>query len=179
MVSPDAIAPDFGGLEEGTKLICQIDQGGHRCGDIRDDTGFLRWRYASCRNAERWSLKNPFSKWDFVVVEAHTNTEIIIRRASFIPPVFKIIEANRVVGSIRLLSLLRNRYSITISGITWTFCMPLFTILFYANSRDGTEMWVEVGPTERQWNILVEPGVAQARLIAALAFIHNERYSYG
>ena len=76
--------------------------------------------------------------------------------------------------------MLRNKYSISIDDVkTWTFRMPLFTIFFFGESKEGAEIWVRVGPSERQWIILIKPGVVQRPLGAALAFVHNERYFRG
>ena len=57
--------------------------------------------------------------------------------------------------------------------------MPLYTILFFGDSAAGIEIWVEVGPSEKEWSILIKPGVPPRVLVAVLAFIHNERYFYG
>jgi hypothetical protein len=79
-----------------------------------------------------------------------------------------------------MISVFRNKYSISIHGVTsWAFHMPLFTVLFYGESSAGDEFWVSVGPSEREWNILIKPGANTAGLLASLAFIHNERYFYG
>jgi cell division protein FtsW (lipid II flippase) len=120
-------------------------------------------------------LKRP----DFFVTELDTKDEVIIRKASYIPSVFNIIEGGRTVGTITMLSILRNKYSISIDDVTWTFHMPLFTIFFFGKSKKGAEIWVRIGPSERQWNILIKPGVVQRPLVAALALIHNERYFRG
>jgi len=117
---------------------------------------------------------------DFLVTELAAKIEIIIRRASLIPSVFNILEGGRTVGEIRMLSVLRNKYSILIDDSkSWTFRMPLFTIFFFGESEKGADIWVRLGPSERHWNILIRPGVVQRPLVAALAFIHNERYFRG
>jgi hypothetical protein len=33
--------------------------------------------------------------------------------------------------------------------------------------------------SESKWSILIRPGVERAELVAALAFIHRERWFYG
>jgi hypothetical protein len=175
-----ATAPDEGCIAQGTKILCQIHRGASsRSGELRDEQGNIRGRYGRNGTVSRWGLRNPFKKPDFGVVEPDAR-ELIIRRVSFIPPVFNIIDADRVIGTIKMLSVFRNKYSISIDGATsWTFRMPLFTILFFGESSAGAEIWVHVGPSEREWNILIKPGVNTTGLVAALAFIHNERYFYG
>ena len=55
--------------------------------------------------------------------------------------------------------------------------MPLFTNAFFGQATSETEIWAMVGP-QRQWNILLKPKV-EAWPLAALAFIHDERFFYG
>ena len=83
-----------------------------------------------------------------------------------------------MIGTIRMLSIFRTEYSISIGVNSWKFRMPLFTILFFGESGVGCEIWVRVGPSEKEWSVLMKPGIAQQCLVAALAFIHNERYFY-
>jgi hypothetical protein len=175
-----AIAPDEECIAQGTKLLCQIHRGASsRSGELRDEQGNIRGRYGRSGTVSRWGLSNPFKQPDFAIVERDAR-ELIIRRVSFIPAVFNIIEAERVIGTIKMISMFRNKYSISIEGVkAWTFRMPLFSILFFGESSAGAEIWVHVGPSEREWNILIKPGVNTTALVAALAFIHNERYFYG
>ena len=84
-----------------------------------------------------------------------------------------------VVGRIRMLSILRNKYMIEIDGADpLTFRMPLFTMRFWGGSPMGAEIWVSVGPSKMEWNILVRPGINDRYLVPALAFIHNEWWNY-
>jgi len=72
-------------------------------------------------------------------------------------------------------SMFRNKYSVSIAGVnSWTFRMRLFTIRFYGVSSAGAEIWVVVGPSKMEWNILIKAGVKERPLVAALAFIHTE-----
>ena len=76
-------------------------------------------------------------------------------------------------------SLFRIKYSIDIQGAgSWTFRLPLFTVQFRGDSQAGTDVWVIVGPSKMEWNILIRPGTNDLRLLAALAFIHNEWWNY-
>jgi len=171
--------PDDECIAKGTKLLCQIERGPiRRHGEVRDEQGNLRWRYAPRANPSGRSVGNPLNKPDFVVAEPDGNDGTIIRRVSFIPSTFDIVEAGGVIGTIRMLSMFRNAYSISVGPNTWTFRMPLFRVLFFGESVAGFEIWVQVGPSEREWSILIKPGLAQRSLVAALAFIHNERYYY-
>ena len=147
---------------------------------MRDEQGVIRWRCAFRKNSSSRGWGNPFNKPDFVIAEPGAKDEVIVRRASFILPVFSIIESDRIIGTIRLRSMLRNKYSISIDGVnSWTFRMPLFSTGFYGVSSAGAEIWVVVGPSKMEWNILIRAGVKEWPLVAALAFIHNEWWNYG
>jgi len=176
-----AIAPNEEWVASGTKLPCQIDRGAAgRSGTVRDEKGVIRWRYAFRKNASGRGSWNPFNKPDFVIAEPEAKDEVIIRRVSFIPPVFNIIDASTIIGGIRMCSMFRNKYSISVHGVnSWTFHMPLFTIRFYGVSSAGAEIWIVVGPSKMDWNILIRAGVKERPLVAALAFIHNEWWHYG
>lgn len=79
-----------------------------------------------------------------------------------------------------MLSIFRNKYAVDIDGVdSWTFRMPLFTIRFFGDSREGVGIWVAVWPSMMQWNILIKAGVEEWPLLAALAFIHTEWWNYG
>lgn len=176
-----AAAPDEECIAHGHKFLCQIDRGmdGH-CGAIMDEHGVIRWRYGIRKNASARRLGNPFNKPDFVMTDPDGRDEIVIRRASFIPPVFSIIEAGRVVGRVRMRSLFRNKYAIEIDRVnSWTFRMPLFTIRFFGDSSAGVEIWVAVGPSKKDWNVLIKRDAMAWPLLAALAFIHVESWNYG
>jgi hypothetical protein len=175
-----AVIPDEECIEHGTKLLSQIHRGASsRDGEMRDELDNVRYRYERRASRFGWGFGNPFRKPDFVLSEPSDKEETIIRRVSFVPPVFNIVEASAVIGTIRMLSMFRNKYSISIDGVkSWTFRMPLFTVLFFGESDAGAEIWVRVGPSVREWNILIKPGITRRPLIAALAFIHHERYFY-
>jgi hypothetical protein len=173
-----AVAPDKDCIEHGEKLFCLIHRGASsRDGEVRDEQGTVRWRFGIRANPSNWGLGNPLKKPDFVLSEPDQKNETIIRRASFVPSVFKILEAGELIGTVRMQSVFLNQYSISIVGVdTWTFRMPLYTIFFFGESRAGCEIWVRVGPSEKEWNLLIKAGVTRRPLVAALAFIHNERY---
>jgi hypothetical protein len=140
----------------------------------------IRWRYAFRKNASGRVPRNPFNKPDFVIAEPDAKDELIIRRASFIPPVFNIIEADRIIGAVKTRSFFRNQYSIPVGGTNlWIFRMPLFTIRFYGESSGVPEIWVVVGPSGTEWTILMKEGVKERPLVVALALIHNEQWHYG
>jgi|SRR5579872_1191346 len=180
-IKSKAIGPDDLCIEKGTKLLCEIYKGySRRDGEMRDEVNQSRWQFRRNKATFRSLLRHPLKRPDFVATEQDNKDEVVIRRGSLIPSVFNIIERGRTVGTIRMVSMLRNKYSISIDGgKTWTFRMPLFTILFFGESKEAAEIWVRVGPSERHWNILIRPGVVQRPLVAALAFIHNERYFRG
>jgi hypothetical protein len=176
------LVPDKECLAHGAKYVCQIERGGNgRNGVVRDDQGTIRWRYGTRENwpPGRW-VENPFHKLDFVIsAEGEPKDELVIRRISFLPSAFKIIEGGNTVGTIRMRSLLRIRYAIEIQGAEpLTLRLPLFTVRFWGGSADGPTTWVLVGPSKMQWNVLIRPGINDRPLIAAIAFIHNEWWNY-
>lgn len=174
------VAPDEESVAHSNKFRCQIDRGadGHS-GAVLDDKDIIRWRYGTRNDASASRQGNPFNKPDFVIAEPDSRGEVIIRRASFIPSVFIIIEASRIIGSVRMCSMFRNKYAIDIDGVnSWTFHMPLFTVRFFGDSSAGVEIWVAVGPSMMGWNILIKNGAKEWPLLAALAFIHTEWWNY-
>jgi hypothetical protein len=154
----------------------QEQQGGS--GAVSDQHGFICWRYGLHRTRHSWTLGNPLRKPDFVFFERDERDALKIRRVSLFPSVFNLLEEGNLIGTVRMSSVLRNRYSIELDGVKWTFHMPLYTIYFSGESRTGTEVWVAMGPRESQWNILLAPGLPERSFAAILAFIHNERYFY-
>lgn len=175
------IAPSEEDAARGIKVRSLIDRGadGHS-GAVRDEQGAVRWRYEVRNNSSGRHPGNPFNKPDFVLADPDSRDELIIRRTSFVPSVFNIMEAGRVIGRIRMRSMFRNKYSIDVDGMnSWTFRMPLFTVRFFGDSRAGTEIWVAVGPSKMEWNILIKPDVKERPLVAALTFIHTEWWNYG
>lgn len=176
-----AVAPDEECVAQGHKFHCQIDPGveGHS-GAVMDEHGVIRWRYGIRKNASTRRLRNPFNKPDFVIADPEGRVEVVIRRASFIPPVFNIIEAGRVIGRVSMRSPFRNKYEIEIDRVnSWTFRMPLFTIRFFGDSSAGVEIWVAVGPSKKEWSVLIKRDAREWPLLAALAFIHVESWNYG
>jgi hypothetical protein len=175
-----ALGPDERCLTEGGKYLCQIHRGGDgHAGVVRDERGNTRWKYGIRVNASRHSIQNPFNKPDFVFAEPSGENEIIIRRVSFIPSAFTLVEAGESIGRIRLTTPLRNRYEIVLADSPpLTFRMPLFTVRFWGGSQSGSVIWVVVGPSKMEWSILVKQGLDDRRLIAALSFIHGEWWNY-
>jgi hypothetical protein len=168
-------------IAHGHKIFSQIDRGasGHS-GTLMDEKGVVRWRYGTRKNTAANRLANPFNKSDFLVVDPNGTDQIVIRRASFIPPVFNIVRAGTIIGRLKMRSLFRNKYSIEIDQVnTWTFRMPLFTVRFFGESGAGPEIWVVVGPSKMEWGILIAAAAGEWPLIAALAFIHVEAWNYG
>jgi hypothetical protein len=126
-------APDEECIEEGAKYVHRIGRG---WAEVRDENEVVRWRYDVRRRRSNWGWRNPFNKPEFRFGGPEGVIQVVIRRASFLPPVFEIVRCDSVVGRIRMISPLRNRYRIEIGAIDkWTFVMPLFTILFYGKSR--------------------------------------------
>lgn len=168
-------------MAHGAKYYCQIDRGCRgRSGRISDEQGVVRWLYGVRSHPSGRGWANPFNKLDFVVEDADGQVKLVIRRAAFVPPVFQMMDRDNVIGRIRMISPLRNKYIIDIDRVnSWTFHMPLFTVRFRGDSDTGRDVWVAVGSSEMEWSILIRPGINDRQLVAALAFIHNERWHYG
>ena len=173
-------APDAECIERGAKYFCQIDRAGRsRSGKVYDERRVLRWQYGIRDNPPGRLRGNPFRKAQFVFAEADGTAESVIHRVSFIPSRFEITDNGSVIGRIGMRSPLRIKYTIDIDKVgSWTFRLPLFTVRFHGESVGGTDIWVIVGPSKMEWNILVRPGISNRHLVAALAFIHNEWWNY-
>jgi hypothetical protein len=173
--------PDEDSLARGAKYLSAIDADAWNRGEVIDENDAVRWRYFPRRSAANRGWGNPLRKADFVMQEAAGSGESIIRRTSLVPAVFQVLDDERPIGRIRMLSFLRNRYEIRIDGLnTWEFRMPLFRIDFWG-AATSTDIWVHVWKTKRWWSTLLRPGIAGSSdrpLVAALAFIHTEWWSY-
>jgi hypothetical protein len=168
-------------IAHGHKFLCKIDQGtdGHS-GAVLNEHGAIRWRYGTRKNPSVRSLGNPFSKPDFVIADSDGRDEVVIRRASFVPPVFDIMETGGIIGRVRMCSLFRNKYAIDIDQVdSWTFRMPLFSIRFFGDSSTGRDIWVAAGHSKMEWLVLVKRGTSEWPLLATVAFIHVEAWNYG
>ena len=99
--------PDKDCIARGAKYGCHIDHraDGHS-GVMRDQSGRVRWRYGMRYGSGEWSLKNPFTKPDFVVADQQTAEEFIVRRVTFIPSCFSVRDSSGVIGFIRMHSIL-------------------------------------------------------------------------
>ena len=173
-------APDALCIERGAKYLFQIDRTGrNRSGKVYDEQGVLRWHYDVRANPAGRQRGNPFNKPQFVFTGVDGHAESVIQRVSLIPSRFEIRDNGKVVGRLRMRSPLRIKYRIEIEGVgSWTFCLPLFTVRFHGESELNTEIWVVVGPSKREWKILLRPGTNNRHLVAALAFVHNEWWNY-
>lgn len=89
-------------------------------------------------------------------------------------------EGDARVGQITRTSALRNRYTIELGDQSvWTFRMPLFKIHYYGVATTGAQVFVVVGGSHMEWYVLTDQRSDDPRLLCALAFIHNHRWSYG
>ena len=78
-----------------------------------------------------------------------------------------------------MVSILRNKYTINVTGKQpWTFKMPMFKVGFWGGTDESPEFWVREGPSTMEWSILIRPGIEDQPLVAALSFIHVERWNY-
>lgn len=173
-------APDEDTVATGGKYCFVLDvESRSRTGKIWNEKGELVWHYGPRRNHRRYSLGNPFNKPDFVVFDKREQATVVIRRTSFVPSRFDVLTDDLVIGQIAMTSPFLNKYRIDIDGLpTCVFRMPLFTVYFYGSIDDDTKVWVVVGPSKMRWNVLTEAAFDDVRLMAALAFIHNQWYNY-
>lgn len=174
--------PDERTRVDGAKFLSHINPRPDRYrGEIWSASDTIRWKYWRSEKRVRRTLQNPFGKRDFVIAQPATNDELVVRRSCFLPPIFNILNRDgAAVGTIRLTSILRNRYTIAIHGEgTWTFRIVLFSVRCYAVANGTPVLWIAVGPSKRHWNVLVKPGAREWPLLAAIAFIHTEWWNYG
>lgn len=173
--------PDDDCVANGGKYFFQIDRGGRgRSGKVYDEHGGLVWRYAARRDASGWRRLNPFIKPDFVFTEADGPAELVIHKTSCWPSRFVMRDRDAVIGRIGVRSIVRIKWGVEIEGAgAWTFSLPLFTVRFHGESQSSTDIWVLVGPSKMEWNVLIRPGINDRRLVVPLAFIHNEWWNYG
>ena len=139
---PNVFPPPPDIIAKGIKLVSRIAAGtARRVGAVSDQNGFIRWRYGPHRTRDSWTLENPLRKPDFVFFEPDERDALKIRRVSLFPSVFNLLEEGNLIGTVRMSSVLRNRYSIELDGVKWTFHMPLYTIYFSDRSlgRNGPQ----------------------------------------
>ncbi len=161
------------------KFFSKIDRRtGERSGIIRNEQDITCQQYRERNPSD--SKRNPLRGSEFVVSNIGTGEELVFRKASCLRSVFDILDGGAVVGTIRKRGILRNRYTINISGLShWIFRIPLFSTRFRGESEDKGSIWVSVGPSKAEWSILVDPNSNNLILISVLAFIHNEYWNHG
>jgi hypothetical protein len=172
-------APDDAQVQRGNQYIFDIENTPETRGVILAKPGITRWRYETQPKRSVYSPLNLLRKPDFVLSDPQGKEILRVVRETRFPPRFKIVERGQTVGNVALRSILRNKYSIQFDGgPRWLFRMTLFTVYFPGVSSAGTRVWVRVGPSKRQWNLLVEPEADSVYLLAGLAFIHREWWCY-
>jgi hypothetical protein len=172
--------PDETIITQGAKFASVIDRGGRNdSGKIYDEKGRICWQYETRTNPDGRRWGNPLNKPDFVFANTDGQSEIIIRRVSFVPSVFQILDQDKLIGRIALRSVLGLKYQILLDGCaSSTFRLPLFTVRFWGDTDMGPSIWVVVGPSKMQWNLLLKPGTMDRALVASLAFLHNQWWNY-
>ncbi len=171
--------PDAETIERGDRYWFLIEETLDFSGAILEASGTIRWRYLTSPRRSPYSLVNLKRKPDFLVLNPDGLDLLRIRRDKRLPPIFHMIEGSRVVGRIRLRSILRNTYTLDFEeGPTWTVRMPLYTVNFWGESSVNSHVWILTGPSKKQWNLLSEPGATNVRLLSGLAFIHREWWCY-
>jgi hypothetical protein len=172
--------PDESCIAHGDKFTCVIDRDRlNRTGTIFDENGRPCWHYGPRTNPEGRSWGNPLNKPDFVFTNTEQNAELTIRRRSFVPSVFHILDGTQETGQIELQSVVGIKYRILLGDhASFTFRLPLFTVSFWGDTDGAPNIWIMVGPSKMQWNILLKPGTNNRELVVSLAFIHNQWWNY-
>jgi hypothetical protein len=167
--------PDAKAIEAGGKYSSFIERrtGGCR-GGVNDEhgTNLFGFGYRSLHG----KIEPPLflSEKEFYFGNAGAKEKpFTIHRTSRFPSVFLISENGLPIGRIHSTGWLRNRYAIRLDGADEVrFHIPRFTTGFYGESGGSTSIWVIVGPSKMEWNILTGPSLQQPPLIAAIAFLH-------
>ena len=169
--------PDAGQLERGGKYILFLRDSYGSSGESISDSKTPLWRFET---RPKRALSNFLRKPTHFILSDTQQREIFqISREGGFPARFNIVEKDQVIGKIMLRTILRNKYSIEFDGGPgWLLHLRLFTIFFSGESSTGKRVWVRVGPSKRQWNLLVEPEADDVYFLGALAFIHREWWCY-
>ena len=175
-----SLKPDQDTIDGGAKYCITIDsENRNRTGKIWNEQSKVVWQYEPDSSRSRPTLSNPFCKPDIIFTDASGNSVVVIRRVSFLPSRFQILVDDQHAGQIVLKGLFLNKYGIELANLsTIVFRMPLFTMRFHGKSNAGNKVWAFVGPGKKQWNVLAEPQLNDVRLLAALAFVHNQWFNY-
>ncbi len=161
--------------EDGAKYYSKVSWDGCQPNEIFDDSDVLHWRCELSPPRPPLSLLNLYRKPEYQVLTPEGRKIFTIRRIRRLPATFQMSDGETVVGTIQLRSILRNKYTIRLpDGDEWTIRMPLFTVYFWAESTAGAKVWILVGPSIMHWNLLIEPGSEDIRLIAAISFVQRE-----
>jgi hypothetical protein len=174
--------PDSEEIETGHHYFLDIDMTSEASMAIFADpsTSECRWRCETEPRRSAFSLINLIRPVDFVLRDRQGIEIVRIRRSSVLPLRFEIVRSGQVVGRVCLRGLLLgNKYTIDLSeGTTWTIHLPLFSMQFHGESRGGFPLWIVVGPSKRQWSLLISRDSDDLRLLAGLAFIHRRWWCY-
>jgi hypothetical protein len=161
------IAPKAEDLDNGAEYMLHI-------GPFPDAEGEILVR----RPAERW--RTEFKSGLFTVFDPAEREILRVSRDARVPPRFSLLAGGNAVGTMASRPLMRNRYVVNFAaGETWAFHLKLFTVFFPGESAGGKKLWVRVGPSKKQWSLLIQPGADDPRLVAALAFMHREWWFHG
>src|SRR5579859_7275992 len=147
-------------------------------GEIYNSNGEILWRVKTLHTRPHYPY-GFFRLADFVVSD-ETDKELfrikLERKWSLAQ--FAMVENGLSICTIKLRSILRNKYSLDFSnGQSWIFRMPLFTVNFGGWSKAGEKIRVRLW-SHNVWYVLIDPKVDSPQLVVALAFIHRERLRF-
>lgn len=177
--SKPSLTPTDDELENASAYCFKLDNSADYPGSIFAESGRLCWRFETLPRRSAYSPLNLFRKPVFVALDVESHEVLRIRVQPGATRRFDLIQDGLVVGTIQRRGFLRSTYTCSFSGgPVWTVKMPLFTLLFQGKSTNGLTVWIRVGPSKKQWNVLTCLNGDDVRLIAALAFIHREWWCY-
>ncbi len=177
----DRTVPDVDTIENGTVYCIEVERGSNGTrGTISEYPGTLRWRYSVRPTGSETSSRNVLIRKEFVFTDEKEQEIITIRRESFFPASFGIMEKGETVGKVKRRNILGTKYEINIKeDSVWMVSIPLYRMNFRAESNVGTTIWFRYGQSTMQWMAISRPGDSYDRVLMALAFIHNNKWNYG
>lgn len=141
-------------------------------GEIYDSNGGILWRFKTLHKRPHYPY-GFFRLPDFVVHDKADNELVRIKlEQKWVLARFVVIENGLSICTIKLRSILRNKYSLNFAnGQRWIFRLPLFTVNFGGLSEMGEKIRVRV-QTHNIWYVQIDANIDSPQLVAALAFIH-------
>jgi hypothetical protein len=158
-------------------------QYGFRCsvdgdGEIYNSDSEILWRFKTQyrNNYSIFGFKLFRLLPDFILYNTKDQEILTVKCERRYPlPIFRMVEKSLPVCTIRLMSILQNKYSIEFNdGRRLYFHMPMYSVYFRGTSGSGEEILVRLVRHDT-WYVEIPLSIDNLHIIAALAFIHRER----